>query len=149
MIVSLKGSVVCVCHCACLFKCVLFVCSPSQCRTLYRVHSEHSQLSEEHTSQSPCYRRHSANSYHQSCQWPPDQLPGIHLYTWMEYSNVDTISCWRMKVPGIDGNRSRTSKLLIRNQYGSIQFTTALPHTCTVLETAWLSSWLMSNALMP
>ena len=36
------------------------------------------------TSQSPSYRRHSANSYHQSCQWPPDP-------TGYPCSNVDTI----------------------------------------------------------
>ena len=30
-------------------------------------------------------------------------LPGTHLYTWVESSNVDKLSCWRTKVPGIDG----------------------------------------------
>ena len=34
-------------------------------------------------------------------------LPGTHLYTWVKSSNVDKVSCWRTKVPGIDGNRTR------------------------------------------
>ena len=31
-------------------------------------------------------------------------LLGTHLYTWVESSDVDKVSCWRTKVPGIDGN---------------------------------------------
>ena len=34
-------------------------------------------------------------------------LLGTHLYTWVESSNVDKVSYWRSKVPGIDGNRTR------------------------------------------
>ena len=41
-------------------------------------------------------------------------LPGTHLYTWVESSNVDKVSCWRTKVPGIDGNRTRNP--LIQSQ---------------------------------
>ena len=41
-------------------------------------------------------------------------LPGTHLYTWVESSNVDRVSCWRTKVPGIDGNRTRNP--LIQSQ---------------------------------
>ena len=41
-------------------------------------------------------------------------LPGTHLYTWVKSSNVDKVSCWRTKVPGIDGNR--TCNPLIQNQ---------------------------------
>ena len=26
-------------------------------------------------------------------------LPGLHLYTWVESSNVDKLPCWRTKVP--------------------------------------------------
>ena len=32
-------------------------------------------------------------------------LPGTHLYTWVESSNVDKVSCWMTKVPGIDWNQ--------------------------------------------
>ena len=41
-------------------------------------------------------------------------LPGTHLYTRVESSNVDKVSCWRTKVPGIDGHRTRNS--LIQSQ---------------------------------
>ena len=41
-------------------------------------------------------------------------LPGTHLYTWVESSNVDKVSCWRTKVPGMDGNRTRNP--LIQSQ---------------------------------
>ena len=36
-------------------------------------------------------------------------MPGTHLYTWMESSNMDmdNMSCCRTKVPGIDRNRTR------------------------------------------
>ena len=34
-------------------------------------------------------------------------LPGTHLYTWVESSNVDKVSCWRTRVAGIDGNQTR------------------------------------------
>ena len=35
-------------------------------------------------------------------------LLGTHLYTWVESSNVDKISCCRTKVPGIDRNQPAT-----------------------------------------
>ena len=41
-------------------------------------------------------------------------LPGTHLYTWVESSNVDKVSCWRTKVPGIDGIGTRNP--LIQSQ---------------------------------
>ena len=41
-------------------------------------------------------------------------LPSTHLYTWVESSNVDKVSCWRTKVPGIDRNRTRNP--LIQSQ---------------------------------
>ena len=41
-------------------------------------------------------------------------LPGTHLYTWVESSNVDRVSCWRTKVPGIDGKQTRNP--LIQSQ---------------------------------
>ena len=41
-------------------------------------------------------------------------LPSTHLYTWVESSNVDKVSCSRTKVPGIDGNRTRNP--LIQSQ---------------------------------
>ena len=41
-------------------------------------------------------------------------LHGTHLYTWVESSNVDKVSCWRTKVPGTDGNRTRNP--LIQSQ---------------------------------
>ena len=49
-------------------------------------------------------------------------LPGIHLYTMAESSNVDKMSCWRTKVPDNDGNRTP----LIQSQ-GSIQYTMTSP----------------------
>ena len=36
------------------------------------------------------------------------------LYTWVESSNVDKVSCWGTKVPGIDRNRTRNP--LIQSQ---------------------------------
>ena len=51
-------------------------------------------------------------------------LPGTHLYTWVESSNVDKVSCWRTKVPGIDGNW--TSNPLIQSQgYNSMFYGTS------------------------
>ena len=42
-------------------------------------------------------------------------LPDTHLYTWVESSNVDKVSCWRTKkVPGIYGNR--TCNPLVQSQ---------------------------------
>ena len=54
-------------------------------------------------------------------------LPGTHLYTWMESSNVDRVSCWRTKVWGIDWNR--TCNPLIQSQGFTPVYTTAPPHT--------------------
>ena len=52
-----------------------------------------------------------------------------HLYTWLESSNVDKVSCWRTKVPGIDGNRTRNP--LIQSQ----GFTPIYHGTSTYLDT--------------
>ena len=41
-------------------------------------------------------------------------LPGTHLYTWVESSNVDKALAEGQKVPGIDGNRTRNP--LIQSQ---------------------------------
>ena len=34
-------------------------------------------------------------------------LPGPYLYTWVESSNVDKAPCWRTKIQGDSGNRTR------------------------------------------
>ena len=55
----------------------------------------------------PCrvaYRGIQANTY---TTYILHILPGTHLYTWVESSNVVKVSCWRTKVPGIDGNWTR------------------------------------------
>ena len=64
----------------------------------------------EHSGQSPFYRRTQCQLNHNNVRI----LPGTHLYTWVESSNVDKVPCWRTKVPGIDGNRTRNP--LIQSQ---------------------------------
>ena len=44
-----------------------------------------------------------ANTY---TTYPSHPIPDTHLYTWVESSNVDKVSCWRKQVPCIDGNRN-------------------------------------------
>ena len=39
----------------------------------------------------------------------PSHPIGYPLYTWVESSIVVKVSCWKTKVPGIDGNRTRNS----------------------------------------
>ena len=66
-------------------------------------HRAPSQLLGEHSGQAP---HQAANNVR--------ILPGTHLYTWMESSNVDNVSCWRTTVPDIDGNETRNH--LIQSQ---------------------------------
>ena len=44
-------------------------------------------------------------------------LPGPHLYTWVESSNVDKVSCWRIKVPGDSGNRTRALSVRVERSH--------------------------------
>ena len=53
-------------------------------------------------------------------------LPGTHLYTWVESSNVDKVSCWRTKVPGDSGNRTRALSVRVERPH---HYTTASPQT--------------------
>ena len=73
-----------------------------------------------YSAQFPLPREHSLPS---CLSWRSDKyihniiihiLLGTHLYTWVESSNVDKVSCWRTTVPGIDGNRTRNP--LIQSQ---------------------------------
>ena len=45
----------------------------------------------------------------------PSGSRGTHLYTLMENSIVIDMSCWRTKVPGIDGNRTRNPLIQSRS----------------------------------
>ena len=55
-------------------------------------------------------------------------LPGTqNLYTWVESSNVDYLSCWRMKVPGDRGIWTQTPMARIKCSHHS---TTALAYYC-------------------
>ena len=53
-----------------------------------------SPLPGEHSGQSPFYRRAQCQLNHNIVRI----LPGPHLTTWVESSNVDKVSCWRTKV---------------------------------------------------
>ena len=68
-------------------------------------------------------------------------LPGTHLYTWVESSNVDKVSCWRTKVPGINGNR--THNPLIQSQGF-----TPIYHGTFILVMKWRFHSLIKNVVL-
>ena len=80
-----------------------------------------SPLPGEHSGQSPFDRRTHANTP----QYRPHPIPGPHLHTWVESSNVDKVSCWRTKVPGHSANRTRALSVRVE---GPHHYTTAPPH---------------------
>ena len=49
-------------------------------------------------------------------------LPGTHLYTWVESSNVDKVSCWRTKCRALTGIEPATLWSRVK---GSLQYTPA------------------------
>ena len=82
----------------------------------------------EHSGQSPFYRRAQCQLNHNTIHI---LYTGSPFNTWVESSNVDKVSCWRTKVPGDSGIRTRPLSVRVERSH---HYTTAPPYLYISLE---------------